>query len=130
NGVARLVPWPSRLVPADALSTVPDGLAAFAIPQGAVVTASHLTSGGHVPSLRPGMASVPLPLELVAAVEVGTTVDVVVAAADTAGVVAATDARVVAVDDDHVWVAVERAEAATVAAASMYGYVVLVTVGG
>ncbi len=121
----ELAEWPTGLVPADALADLPDdarvrGPAAA----DAVLTGRHLVSG-LAGLLQAGEAAVSVPLDGLPAVAADDVVDVVTATPDGAGHRAATAARVLAVDAAFLWLAVDREQVDTVAAAGAAGRVTL-----
>jgi Flp pilus assembly protein CpaB len=125
----RPVRWPADLAPDRPVSDATGTLTA-AVPAGAVLTEAHVTDDGLGGVVGPGRAAVPLPADLVTEVPVGTRVQVVAAGGDGAAVVLADDAEVVTVDAGSVWLAVDDAAAADVAAAGLRGSVALAVVSG
>lgn len=119
------VEWPADLVPADALTELPgDARARGPAAADAVLTARHLVSG-LAGLLEAGESAVSIPLDGLPAVAVGDVVDVVAATPDGAGRRAATAARVVALDDAFLWLAVDSEQVDAVAAAGVSGRVTL-----
>jgi Flp pilus assembly protein CpaB len=116
----REATWPSGLVPTGA-TLVPDGDLTAPLPEGAVLTTGHLTEDGIGGAIEPGRAAVPVPVELVADLPVGTRVEVIVSDADGHGRTLAADAEVVAGDAVSRWISVDRDAAAEVAAAAVRG---------
>lgn len=123
----RAARWPDELAPPGARGT-PAGTLIAPLPAGAVLTDAHVTDRGLGGMVGPGQAAVPLPAELVPALEVGAAVQVVATAADGTGLVLATRAEVVAADGTSLWLAVPEETAADVAAAGLRGTVALAVV--
>ena len=121
-GAAATERRPAGLVPLDAVAEVPDDATlAMGVVAGTVLTSRHLRPGGPLADLPAGAAAVAVPAEAVPGATPGRRVDVIVTRADGGGAVAAADARVLATDDDRVWLAVPRAAAPDVAAAAARG---------
>lgn len=119
--------WPGELVPSDARHQVVGTLTA-PLPAGAVLTDAHVTDRGLAGVVEPGQAAVPLPADLVPALDVGAAVQVVASAADGTGLVLAERAEVVAADGTSLWLTVPEAAAADVAAAGLRGTIALAVV--
>jgi Flp pilus assembly protein CpaB len=116
----REATWPADLVPVGATLDA-DGDLTAALPEGAVLTAGHLTEDGIGGLTEPGRAAVPVPVEQVAELPVGTRLEVIVSDADGHGRTLAADAEVVAGDAVSRWISVDRDAAAEVAAAALRG---------
>lgn len=117
--------WPSELIPADALSELPEDARVHGpAAADAVLTRRHLVSG-LAGLLESGEAAVSVPLDGLPQVAAGDVVDVVTATPDGAGHRAATAARVVAVDHAFLWLAVDHGHVDAVAAAGAAGTVTL-----
>jgi pilus assembly protein CpaB len=127
DGAFRVTRWPGELTPSGA-RTDASGTLTAPLPAGAVLTDAHVTDRGLGGSVGAGRAAVPLPAELVPALEVGALVQVIASAPDGAGVVLADRAEVVAADGTSLWLAVPEAAAADVAAAGLRGTVALAVV--
>ena len=113
---------PADLVPADAIVELPpDAALALGVVAGTVMTARHLQPGGPFAGLGDGAAAVAVPSGTVPGASPGRRFDLIVTRADGGGAVVATDARVLAVGGDLVWLAVPRAAAPDVAAAVSRG---------
>lgn len=117
EGDLRTVRWPDGLVPDAAVTADARGTLTGLLPRGAVLTESHLGDGGHGALVTDGRVAVALPLDLVPEHAVGAVLDVVGTDGQGGARTLATAARVVAVDDAHLWVELDRAHAADVAAA-------------
>jgi pilus assembly protein CpaB len=126
-GDVRRADWPAALVPEGAIRE-PNGTVVAPVPAGGVVTDRHVGDGGLGTMIPDGRAAVALPLELLPELPSGTQLDLVGADLDTRGVVLARGAVVIATDDLHVWLVVDRQEAADVAAATLTGAVTVVVV--
>ncbi len=100
----RAVERPPAAVPADALSEMPAGAAlAFALPEGSVLTATHLDPRGPAVGLPPGSRAVPVPVEQGWGVTSGGRVDVwVLGAGEEAARQVASAAPVLEVSDDGI----------------------------
>ncbi|WP_052665722.1 SAF domain-containing protein [Nitriliruptor alkaliphilus] len=125
--VLRPARWPGELAPSGA-RTDPTGTLTAPLPAGAVLTDGHVTDRGLGGVVGPGMVAVPLPAELVPALEVGAAVQVIASAMDGAGLVLADQAEVLALDGTSMWLAVPAAAAADVAAAGLRGTIALAVV--
>jgi hypothetical protein len=110
--------WPARLVPPSA-RTRPEGRLVTLLPAGSVLTERHVDRDGPLGSLAEGRVAVAVPRASLPTLEVGARLDIVTVAGDGSGVLLALDAAVIAVDDDTVWFAVTRREAAAVVAAAL-----------
>lgn len=121
----RRTGWPADLVPAGALSD-PAGTVVAPVPAGSVVTDRHVARDGLARALPDGMVAVPLPAELLPEVPAGARLDLVGATLDGRGVTLAHRALVLAAGGPQVWVAVDHAAAADVAAAGATGQLTLV----
>lgn len=116
----RRTGWPESLVPAGALSEA-TGTVVTPIPEGAVLTDRYLGDAGLAAALPDGHVAVPLPMELLPRLPAGVRLDLVAAQLDGRGVTVAQRALLLSGDGTQVWVAVERAVAADVAAAATTG---------
>ena len=121
----RRVTWPSAVVPDDALRTV-QGRLALPVPAQTLVTERHVAQDGLAAGLAEGMAAVPVPTDALPSLTVGDRVEVVSRNLDGQATVLAAHARVLAIDDSDVWLAVPRQSAAEVAAAAASGLVTVV----
>lgn len=106
--------WPRDLVPADALTTLamlPDGAVADGVlVSGTPVTRRNVHGGGAAAAAPAGTALVPVPLDLLPHLPVGTRVDLAVAGFDGTAEVVATSATVVADDGTWQWLRIGRHE--------------------
>lgn len=114
--------WPQSLAPdaaidADSSATPPAGVVTAPLPRGAVVTDHHLGEHALAQLISPGDVGVPVPAEQLPNVTSGTRLDLIGATADGAADLIATDAVVVLVESDTVWLALSEAAAPTVSAA-------------
>lgn len=112
--------WPADLVPTDHRSEA-SGRLVSGLPAGAVLTDGHVSDGGLAEALGSGRSAVPLPVELVPDLPIGTVVQVVATGLEGDGTVLADRAEVIAADDGSLWVAVPDAAAADVATAALRG---------
>jgi Flp pilus assembly protein CpaB len=116
--------WPRDLLPPAALMTRADmagALLAQGVTAGTVLTARHVRDDGPLAALAAGTAAVPVPLGLLRGADGGTHLDLVTVLGDGTGRTIARDVRVLAVDDDTVWLEVSRDRAPDVAAAVLRG---------
>jgi hypothetical protein len=127
EGDVRRADWPADLVPPGAALEA-TGTVVAPVAAGSVVTGLHLGEGGLGTAVPHGRAAVPLPAELVSDLPPGARLDLVGTDLDARGLVLAHDAVVLAHDGVHVWVVVDRAAAADVAAAAMAGALATVLV--
>ena len=116
------VRWPADLVPDGALD-VASGTLRTTVPAGAAVTAAHVTEDGVGGLVGDGRAAVPVPVDTLPHVPVGTRVQVVATAVDGTGQVLSDDAEVVSSDGTSVWLGVDVDAAAEIAAAGLRGTV-------
>lgn len=114
----RVQRWPVELAPPAASGRTASGTLTSALPRGSVLTDAHLGDGGLGALLDTGRAAVALPVELVPDPRTGTSLGLVVTDGVEVGHDAATLARVLRVDAEHVWVEVAESRAAAVAAAA------------
>jgi hypothetical protein len=123
----RPATWPRDLVPADAASQA-RGTVTGPVPEGAVVTSSHLASPGSgvAAAVPAGRAAVTIPAELLPPLPGGAHIDLVAPDAEGRPQVVASAAIVVSHEGELVWVAVDPAEAPAVAGATAGGQVVAV----
>lgn len=124
---AEAARWPADLVPdAPVTASGLGGDLRLAVPvaRGAPLAGSHLVTG-LAGMLVDGQAAVPLPSEGLPTVAAGTRVDVVAGSPDGLGTRVATDARVLAVEPDVVWLGVPLDRVDAVAAAGAAGRVTL-----
>lgn len=126
----RVVRWPASVVPPGSLTAPAEASGTLVAPvaAGLPVTAGHLGEGGVAALVAEGHIVVPLLRDTLPLLAVGTRVDVIAADHDLRGSQLAADARVLAVDDHHLWVEVPRDAAPDVAAAGLRGAVVLAVV--
>lgn len=117
----RTADRPADLVPPDALTAPPDDARARGpIPSGTVLTERHVASG-VAGLVGPGEVAVSLPRDGLPPVEAGQAVDVLATRPDGSGSRVAEAARVLAVDDAWVWLAVRTEQADAVAGAAGTG---------
>ena len=121
----RRTTWPRDLVPHDGLER-PQGRLASALPQGAAATRRHVADEGVAAALPDGMAAVPVPVEGLPVLSVGSRVEVVGRDLDGRAVVLARESSVLAIDATDVWFAVPSTNAPEVAAAGASGMVTVV----
>lgn len=114
----RTVARPEGLVPQDAVTGRVEGTLVGVLPEGAVLTEAHLGRGGQGALVADGRAAVAVPLDLLAEHTVGAVLDVVGTDGHGGVRTLAPDARVLSADEDHLWLEVDRADAAAVAAAA------------
>ncbi|MTV25136.1 hypothetical protein FTX61_06855 [Nitriliruptoraceae bacterium ZYF776] len=117
--------WPAELAPPTA-AEVAAGTLLAPLPAGGALTDAHTTPAGVAGLVPPGTSAVPLPVDQVPPVPVGSTVAVVTGDHDGRGVALTSDAEVVAVDGSSLWVAVATEQAADVAGAALRQSVTLV----
>jgi hypothetical protein len=98
------------------------------VPADTPLTAAHVTDAGMAGLVAAGRVAVPLPRDVAPGIEAGAVVDVLSAGQQGAGRLAS-GARVLAVDEAHLWVEVARDEAPDVAAAAGWGAVSIALVG-
>jgi hypothetical protein len=125
----RATGWPRELVPAGALAVRGDGVGRTLrapLPAGAVATDRHLGDLGLADLLPADRAGVPVPIDLLPDLEVGTRLDLVGRDVHGQPIALAADALVVGDDGDALWLAVTPGDAPGVAAAAAAG--VLTTV--
>lgn len=115
----RVQRWPLELAPPGASARTASGTLTSALPQGSVLTASHLGDGGLGALLTEGRAAVALPVELVPEAQAGSSLGLVVTDGIEGSHDTATPARVLRVDAEHVWVEIDEARAGPVAAAAI-----------
>jgi Flp pilus assembly protein CpaB len=112
---------PEALVPDGAAATAAEGTLVGVLPKGAVLTEAHLGDGGHGALVAAGRVAVAFPLDLLPEHTVGAVLDLVGTDGQGGARTLATAARVLAADEHHLWVEVDRADAAVVAAAARDG---------
>lgn len=137
---ARDVPAGSTLVAGDVIpairpaGTVPRGAVEASstwvgsvltgpLPEGAVVTAVHLVEAGLSGLVAPGRVAVAIPAGLLPPLEPGQYVDLLGGDGDLAGQHLARAGRVLANDGEHVWIEVDRTDAAAIGAVIAWGHV-------
>lgn len=116
---------PLRVVPDDAIEVAGGTMVVGAV-AGAPVTTSHVDNDGLAAGLDGDRAAVPVPVDEVAPVPVGATVDLVGGDVSGSGAALAQDAIVLADDGTHLWLEVEREASAEVAAAAAAGRLAIV----
>lgn len=117
--------WPAELAP-PAIGD-PDGRTlTVGLTDGMPVTPGHLGDGGLTAQLRDGEAAFPLTLGEGVTLEPGQLVDVVAGDAGGGGRRLADAARVLSVDGQSAWLAVDRDDAPGLAGASTWGSIVAV----
>ena len=126
-GDLRRTTWPRDLVPHDGLEG-PEGRLAAAIPEGTVATRRHLADEGVAAALPPGQAAVPVPIDGLPELGVGSRVEVVSRDLHGHATVLARESTVVAIDATDVWFSVPTASAPDVAAAGASGLVTVVVI--
>lgn len=125
-GDLRRTSVPPSLLPDGAMAE-PVGTLVAPLPRGAVATDRHLGDTALASTVPAGRAMVPIPIDALPDVPAGTRLDVVASDHGTARVVAR-DALVVQADAVAVWVAVDHADAAALAAATLHGAIGVVVV--
>lgn len=115
----RRVNWPEELVPDGAVAE-PSGTVRAPLPVGAVLTDRHLGDDGPAAGLADGRVAVAVPVEALPPLPVGSRLDLVATDVDGHAVTLARAARVTAVDDTTVWIAVDHREAADVGAGALH----------
>ncbi len=113
--------WPAGLVPEGAVRGSVEGTLVGVLPAGAVLTEAHLGEGGRGALVAEGRVALAVPHDLLAEHTVGALVDLVGPDGGGGARTLATGARVLAVDDLHVWLEVDPAEAPDAAAATQQG---------
>lgn len=99
------------------------------LPDGAVVTAVHLAEAGLAGLVTPGRVAVAIPAGLLPPLDPGQYVDLVGGDGDLAGQHLARAGRVLADDGEHVWIEVDRTDAAAVGAVVAWGHVTVALLG-
>lgn len=123
----RRTTWPRDLVPHDVLDRAGGRLAA-ALPEGSVATQRHLAEEGVAAALPPGQAAVPVPVDGLPELGLGSRVEVVGRDLHGHATVLARESTVVAIDATDVWFSVPAASAPEVAAAGASGLVTVVVI--
>jgi Flp pilus assembly protein CpaB len=116
--------WPRGLLPLSAPATREDLAGArltMGVAAGTVLTRAHLRDDGPLAGLSAGAAAVPVPPGLLRGAREGARLDLVAVSGDGSGRTLARDVRVLAVEQDAVWLEVARDRAADVAAAALRG---------
>lgn len=118
--------WPSRLVPPGSpreASSVMGTPLAIGLPAGSLLTSAHVVVGGVAAGLPADHVAVPVKVPEGVTLASGQHVDLMTHDRAGGGVLLASDASVVAVEGEQVWVVVRRREAPAVAAAAAQGEV-------
>lgn len=118
--------WPARLVPAGSPSEAPSVIGtplAIGLPVGSLLTSAHLARGGVAAGLSADQVAVPVKVPEGVRLTSGQHIDLVALDPDGRGVPLASDASVLAVEGEYVWVAVRHREAPAVAATAAQGEV-------
>ncbi len=126
-GDLRRTTWPRDLVPHDGLDDA-EGRLAAALPEGTIATQRHLADEGVAAALPPGQAAVPVPLEGLPELGIGSRVEVVSRDLNGHATVLARESTVVAIDATDVWFSVPAGTAPEVAAAGASGLVTVVVI--
>lgn len=124
-GALRVVQRPQATRPDDAVADVDEVAAPLIapVPRGAALIRGHLGEAGPLARLRNGSVGVALPADTLPTLRVGQVVDVLASDPQGEPGVLAAYAEVLAAAGDHVWLAVDREQAAGVAAAASWGAV-------
>lgn len=123
---------PGRTVPEDPVAPATGWIGAVTagpLATGAVVSGAQLADDGLADLVADGRVAVAVPADLLPPLEPGGRVDLV-GGGGQGGQHVARDGRVLASDGAHVWVEVDRADAAQVAAAIAWGAVTVALLGG
>lgn len=126
-GDLRRTTWPRDLVPHDGLERT-EGRLAAALPEGTVATRRHLAAEGVAAALPPGQAAVPVPIDGLPELSIGSRVEVVSRDLHGHATVLARESTVVAIDATDVWFSVPTSSAPEVAAAGASGLVTVVVI--
>jgi Flp pilus assembly protein CpaB len=125
--------WPATLVPDHLLAARDEAIGATlstAVIAGTPVSHRHLQGDAVTGTLASWAVAVPVPVELLPPLVAGGRIDVVITLGDGSGRAAATDVRVLSVDDGVVWLEVERSRAPDVSAAAGRGTIGAVLLPG
>lgn len=123
---------PERAVPSSPLDVGARWIGSVAtgrLPAGAVVVAGHLASGGLPALVESGRVAVAVPAALLPPLDPGRRVDLIGGDGQLGGQHVARNGRVLAADGEHVWIEVDRADAAAVSAAVSRGTVTVALLG-
>ncbi|MDQ4129618.1 MAG: SAF domain-containing protein [Actinomycetota bacterium] len=118
--------WPSRVVPAGSpseASSVTGTPLAMGLPAGGLLTSTHLAVPGVAAGLPAGHVAVSVKVPEGLALASGQHVDLMTLERGGGGVLLASDATILAVEGERVWVVVRRHEAPAVAGSAQQGEV-------
>jgi hypothetical protein len=109
--------WPRDLAPEGATRLEPTGTLLGPVPRGTPIGPAMIADGGVAALVADGSAAVGLPISLLPPQSLGARLDLVATGPDGAARVLTRDARVLASDEQHLWVEVRAEDAAEVASA-------------
>lgn len=123
---------PQRTVPAAAVAATTRWVGAVTtgpLPAGGVVTSAQVSDDGLAGVVAPGRVAVAVARGSLPPLRPGQRVDLLGGDGDLGGQHLARDGRVLAADDAHVWIEVDRRDAGAVAAALAWGTVTVALLG-
>lgn len=106
-----------------------DSVTTGPLPRGSVVAAAHLADGGLPDLVASGRVAVAVPAGLLPPLDPGRRIDLIGGSGDPNGQYVARDGRVLAAGTEHVWIEVDRVDAAAVSAAVARGSVTVALLG-